>query len=101
MYAFVTGMFIGLPFGCYLREVGVAKKLRNAYELFVPAPAADRMDKFRSKSDDFYKNLKKGQADVKDFERYIYGGNYNEMSKDATDIAEKDLEKTMKEYRKL
>lgn len=82
MYAFVTGMFIGLPIGCYLREVGVARKLRNAFEVFIPAPSADRMDKFRSKNDDFYKNLKKGQADVKDFERYIYGGNYNEMSKD-------------------
>ena len=55
------------------REVGVARKLQNAYEVFVPAASADRMDKFRSKTDDFYKNLKKGQTDVKDFERYIYG----------------------------
>ena len=73
VYAFMTGMFIGLPLGCYLREVGVANKLRNAYEVFVPPPAADKMDRYRSKSQDFFKNLKKGQAEVKDFERYIYG----------------------------
>jgi hypothetical protein len=101
VYAFVTGMFLGLPLGCYLREVGVANKIRTAYEVFVPAPTADKMDKYRNKSQDFFKNLKKGQADVKDFERYIYGGTRNERSQDAIDIAEKEIEKTMKEYKKI
>ena len=100
VYAFVTGMFLGVPLGCYFREIGIAKKFRNAYEVFVPPPTSDRMDQYRNKSGDFYKNLRKGQADVKDFERYIYGGSYNEMTKDQTDIVEKEMEKVMKEYRK-
>ena len=101
VYAFFVGMFVGLPFGCYLREVGVAKKLQNAYEIFVPPPSADKMDKYRNKTDEFYKNLKKGQTDVKDFERYIYGQWKNQKSTDATDIAEAEIEKTMKEYKKI
>jgi hypothetical protein len=44
VYAFFVGMFVGLPFGCYLREVGYAKKFRNAYEIFVPPPEANKFD---------------------------------------------------------
>jgi hypothetical protein len=88
VYAFGLGLFLGLPLGCYLREVGYANKIRSAYEVFVPPPTADKSDRFRNKAGDFYKNLQKGQADVKDFERYVYGGSHNERSKDATDIAE-------------
>jgi hypothetical protein len=35
VYAFFTGLFIGLPVGCYLREAGYAKKFKNAYNIFV------------------------------------------------------------------
>ena len=31
VWAFVVGLCAGLPAGCYLREQGYGKKLRNAY----------------------------------------------------------------------
>lgn len=41
VYAFFVGMALGLPLGCYLREVGYAQKLKNAYGIFVPPPETD------------------------------------------------------------
>jgi hypothetical protein len=43
----------------------------------VPPPDADKSNQLKSKSEQFYNNLKKGQVEAKDFERYIYGGSYN------------------------
>ena len=34
---------------------------------------APKMDAFRNTSEDFYKDILKGKANVSDFERYIYG----------------------------
>ena len=38
VYAFFVGITLGLPLGCYLREVGIAGKIKNAYNVFVPLP---------------------------------------------------------------
>ena len=35
--------------------------------------AAPKMDAFKNNSEDFYKDILKGKADVSDFERYVYG----------------------------
>lgn len=75
--AFCVGLFVGLPVGCYLREVGYARKFKAAYEVFVPTDTTPKADKFKNKSKEFYDNLARGQVDHKDFERYIYGGTYN------------------------
>ncbi len=45
------------------------------------------MDAFKNNSDDFYKEILKGKADVSDFERYIYG-NSTQMMKDERDDLE-------------
>lgn len=60
VYAFFIGLSLGLPLGCYLREVGTAQKLQRAYNVFVPAPSANQADRFKSKSAEFYENIKKG-----------------------------------------
>ena len=100
VYAFFVGLTVGLPVGCYMREVGYAQKIKNAYNVFVPPPEADKSNQLKSKSGQFYNNLKKGQVEAKDFERYVYGGTHNLKTNDAADRAEKDVEKMMKEYRK-
>ena len=51
VYAFFVGLTVGLPVGCYLREVGYAKKLKDAYYIFAAAPDTHTSDKFKSKSD--------------------------------------------------
>ncbi len=101
VYSFFVGLTIGLPVGCYLREVGYANKIKDAYHVLVPAPEADKSLQYKNKSEDFYKNLKRGNAEAKDFERYIYGGTHNLRSKDQADIAEKDIEHIMKEYKSV
>lgn len=63
VYAFFVGLTVGLPMGCYLREVGYAKKFKDAYYIFAAAPDTHTSDKFKSKSEEFYKNIKKGQVD--------------------------------------
>jgi hypothetical protein len=50
VYAFFVGVTLGLPLGCYLREVGTSNKLQNAYNIFVPRADAHQMDKLKSKS---------------------------------------------------
>ena len=35
--------------------------------------AAPKMDAFKNNSEEFYKDILKGKADVSDFERYVYG----------------------------
>ncbi len=55
------------------------------------------MDKFKSKSEAFYKHLKRGEVSEKDFERYIYGGTKTD---DARDKIEKEYEKKLREYQR-
>ena len=100
VYAFFVGMFVGLPFGCYLSEVGYAKKFRNAYEIFVPPPEANKFDQYKNKSAEFYENIKRGQVDHKEFERYIYGGTKNLRSKDDIDEAEAKAQKAFQDFKK-
>ncbi len=82
VYAFLVGMTVGLPLGCYLREAGYASKIQSAYNIFVPPQDTHTQDKLKSKSEQFYKNLKKGQVDPKEFERYVYGGSYAKRTTD-------------------
>ena len=100
VYAFFVGLTVGLPVGCYLREVGYAQKFKNAYNVFVPPPETDKAQQMKSKSGEFFNNLKKGQVEAKDFERYVYGGTHNLRSNDQADKAEKEIKEIMKEYRK-
>lgn len=44
VYAFFVGATLGLPLGCYLREVGYAKKLQDAYHVFVAPPSTHTRD---------------------------------------------------------
>ena len=82
VWAFVTGLCFGLPAGVYLREKGYATKMRNAYQAMNPNEVQYKTDNFekldgKKKADKYYRDLKTGMADPKDFERYIYGGNYD------------------------
>lgn len=54
VYAFCVGMFIGLPVGCYLREVGYAHKFQSAYSIFFPDTDIEKKDKFRNRSKEFF-----------------------------------------------
>jgi len=80
--AFIVGLTFGLPLGCYMREVGYAKKLQDAYRVFVPAPSTHTSDELKNKNVNFYENIKKGQVDPKEFERYVYGGQYAKRNQD-------------------
>ena len=77
--------------GCYLREAGYHHKFRRAYESFVPTTERQRSDQFRNTTQEFYKNLSRGQVDNKDFERYIYGGSYNKLVEDDRDKIETEM----------
>jgi hypothetical protein len=87
--AFAIGLFVGLPVGCYLREVGYVRKFHKAYEVFSPDDGSRKTDNYQNKSKEFYENLARGQVDHKDFERYIYGGSYNQKITDDRDKQEK------------
>ena len=96
VYAFFVGVTIGLPLGCYLREVGYARKIKNAYNIFVPVSSERESDKYINKSSQFYDNIKKGQVDPKDFERYIYGGSYADRTLDSIDKVETEVNQQMR-----
>jgi|LauGreDrversion4_2_1035121.scaffolds.fasta_scaffold1152287_1 hypothetical protein len=100
VYAFFVGLTLGLPLGCYMREAGYAHKIRSAYNVFVPPPETNKAEQYKSKAKDFYRNIRKGETEAKDFERYIYGGSHNLRSSDEADKVEKDVEKVMKEFRR-
>jgi hypothetical protein len=91
VYAFMLGMTLGLPLGCYLRETGVARKLQTAYNIFVAPPDTHKADAFKNKSEQFYRNIKKGNVDPKEFERYVYGGSYAQRTQDEVDKIEKEV----------
>lgn len=99
VYAFFVGLTLGLPLGCYLREQGYASKLKNAYHVFVPPPDAHQSDKFKNTNKQFYDNIKKGQVDHTEFERYIYGGTYAKRSQDNVDKVEEEVNKQMRDYK--
>ena len=82
VWAFVAGICAGLPAGCYLREHGYADKLRNAYGALQPGRDDMRTDNLEKlmptqKRNQFYQDLQRGLAKPEDFERYVYGGNYD------------------------
>ena len=56
--------------------------MRNAYEVLHPTAdylPTNNLDKLMptQRRDKFFKDLEKGMANKEDFERYIYGGNYD------------------------
>lgn len=73
----MVGLFIGLPAGCYLREAGYHHRALRAYHVLVPKSEAPKSDGFRNSAEEYHENMMQGKADVKDFERYIYGDSYN------------------------
>lgn len=58
--AFAIGLFVGLPVGCYLREVGYARKFQEAYNVFSPPTDEKKSDMFKNRTKEFYDNLAKG-----------------------------------------
>ena len=56
------------------------------------------MDKYKNKTDEFYKNIKKGQVDAKEFERYVYGGSYAQRNADENDKTESEIADQLKQY---
>ena len=82
VWAFGAGILVGFPAGCYLREHGYLRKMRNAYSALRPDAdylPTNNLDKLlpNQKREKFFMDLKKGMANKEDFERYIYGGNYD------------------------
>ena len=57
VYSFFVGMFLGLPLGCYLREVGYAGKFKSAYGIFFPDKGLIKSDVMRNKSKEFFDGL--------------------------------------------
>jgi hypothetical protein len=100
VYAFFVGMTVGLPVGCYLREAGYASKFKNAYSALVKQDDSKQLDQFKNNSARFYENLKKGQVDPKEFERYIYGGTYAKRNQDESDKMEVEMQKKVNDYLK-
>ena len=99
VYAFFIGLFVGLPIGCYLREVGYASKIQRAYQVLSPPQDSQKFDKLKSKSCQFYDDLKKGQVENKDFERYIYGGQHIKKNPDERDRIEENLRDSIKDFK--
>ena len=89
--AFVVGLVVGLPVGCYLREMGYAGKVKKAYQVFSPLSNERKIVKYENKTKEFYDSIAKGDADHKDFERYIYGGSYNKRNNDDRDDIETQI----------
>ena len=101
VYSFAIGCAIGIPFGCYMREHGLHRRLQTAYKVLVPGDQSNpnytarkltfgvepKMEQFRNTGKEFYDDLKRGKTETKDFERYIYGSSQNKY-KDDRDRAE-------------
>ena len=80
VWAFVTGMVMGFPVGCYFREQGYSTKLKNALTALRPDDTStDNFEKVTGfkKREKYFKDLKTGMAKPEDFERYIYGASAN------------------------
>ena len=61
VWAFVTGIVMGFPVGCYMREQGYSEKLSNAIHALRPNTTL-RTDKFErttglKKREKYYKDL--------------------------------------------
>merc|ERR1712086_356156 len=82
VWAFVAGISIGLPVGCYFREQGYSKKMKSAWRELNPIEdefKTDNIDPYLGdkKRIQYRKDLQTGMAKPEDFERYIYGGTYD------------------------
>lgn len=103
---FVGGLALGLPAGCWLRERNYHLRFVKAYQQLVPPSDTPQTDAFRDTRAEFYEDLKKGKADPKDFERYIYGKHAQKQRyTDERDVAEakqaeskSKIEREFKEY---
>ena len=116
----MTGLCVGLPVGCIMRERGYVNKLRNAYAALRPEEKSksssivmissilfgvgfgtDNLDKLLSekKVRQFHQDLQNGLAKPEDFERYIYGGNYDrKVISDDRDRAEDKVRDQIKQW---
>ena len=94
VWAFFAGVFLGFPAGCYLREKGYVQKARAAVQIMRPDSDPFPTDNLARKTgmkkrELYYDDLKVGNAKPEDFERYIYGGNYDrKFIKDDRDVQE-------------
>lgn len=59
------------------------------------------MDKFVSTNKEYYSKLKEGTADVKDFERYIYGSQIRQLKDDRDVMEEKERQEIARIGRNL
>ena len=104
VWAFVAGTLIGFPVGCYLREQGYTKRMRNAFHALQPDSdylSTDNLEKLlpHQRREKFYKDVEKGMARPEDFERYVYGGNYDrKFYTDSRDRIEDKARATLNEW---
>ena len=59
------------------------------------------MDKFKSHNKEYFDRLKEGTADVKDFERYMYGSNTKTLKDERDEVEEKERQEIRKIGRNL
>ena len=89
VYSFAIGMFVGLPVGCWMREQGHHHRAMRAYRVMFPKEAAPISDSYQNTNEQYQKDLMAGRVEPKDFERYIYGKEYNKQrGTDERDLAE-------------
>ena len=101
VWAFVTGMVMGFPVGCYMREQGYSTKLKNAMNALSPTDySTDNFEKVTNskKRERYYRDLQSGMAKPEDFERYVYGAQANK--KFGQDAQDKMDEKATEQIRK-
>jgi hypothetical protein len=59
------------------------------------------MDKFVNTNKEYYERLKEGTADVKDFERYVYGSQIRTLKDDRDVMEEKERQEIARIGRNL
>ena len=59
------------------------------------------MDAFKNNSEEFYKDILKGKADVSDFERYVYGNSSQKTRDDRDELEAKEKADKLKLQREL
>ena len=62
------------------------KVSQQHYSVVLTTFLAPKLDSFRNPNLDFYEDLKRGKADPKDFERYVYGNSQNKSHDDRDEL---------------
>lgn len=88
--SFFVGVAIGLPVGCYLREIGFGNRLNKAFREIVPR---EKKDELVNEAGMFYQSMRQGMANPDEADRYIWGPSAT-TSKDDIDKQNDKLKKS-------